>query len=104
MINSGCFCIYWGKRGRAAVFASPRLAGLLLFLRDFFRDGTFPPFCLASLRPIAIACFRLFTLRPELLFKVPFFRRCIADLTRFCADLPYLAIESPWRVKHMPCR
>jgi hypothetical protein len=63
------------------------------FLRELFRAGTFPPFSLASLRPIAMACFRLFTLRPELLFSVPFLRRRIADFTRFCADLPYLAME-----------
>ena len=43
--------------------------------------GTFAPFFLASDRPIAIACFRLFTVppfppRPD--FSVPFFRRRIA--------------------------
>jgi hypothetical protein len=63
------------------------------FLREAFRAGTFPPLCRASLRPMAIACFRLLTRLPELLFSVPFLRRCIADFTRFCADLPYLAIE-----------
>ena len=60
-------------------------------LREDFR-GTLAPFRLASLRPIAIACFRLFTRPPEPLFSVPFFRRCIADFTRFEADFPYLAI------------
>jgi hypothetical protein len=65
------------------------------FLRDRedLRRGTFTPFLRASLRPIAIACFRLFTLRPEPLFNVPFFLRCIADLTRLPAALPYLAMS-----------
>jgi preprotein translocase subunit SecB len=52
------------------------------------------PFDRASLNPIAIACFRLVTVCPELLFSVPFLRRCIADFTRFCADLPYFAMRS----------
>jgi hypothetical protein len=41
---------------------------------------------------MAIACFRLFTLRPDPLFSVPFFLRCIADLTRLPAAFPYLAM------------
>ena len=56
--------------------------------RDGFR-GTFAPFSLASLRPIAIACLRLFTRPPEPLFNVPRFRRRMADATRFDAALPY---------------
>jgi histidinol phosphatase-like PHP family hydrolase len=59
--------------------------------RDDLR-GTLPPLLRASLRPIAIACLRLVTRRPELLFRVPLFRRCIADFTRRCALLPYLAM------------
>ena len=54
--------------------------------------GTFAPFRLASLRPIAIACLRLVTFRPEPLLSVPRFRRRIVDLTFFDADLPYFAI------------
>ena len=54
--------------------------------------GTLPPLLRASLRPMAIACLRLVTLRPELLSRLPFFRRRIADATRFEADFPYLAI------------
>jgi hypothetical protein len=61
----------------------PPFADFLRARLDFFREGTLPPFRLASLKPIAIACFRLFTLLPELLFRVPFLRRCIADFTRF---------------------
>jgi hypothetical protein len=69
---------------------------LLFRLEPPFRFlGTFAPFFLASLRPMAIACFRLFTFRPDPLFNVPFFRRRIADSTRFEADFPYRAIESP---------
>jgi hypothetical protein len=39
-----------------------------VFFADFFADffaGTFAPFFLASDRPIAIACLRLVTFRPE---------------------------------------
>jgi hypothetical protein len=65
-------------------------------LEDFFRDdlrgGTLAPFSRASFRPMAIACFRLFTLRPDPLLSVPFLRRCMADSTLFDAFLPYLAI------------
>jgi hypothetical protein len=50
------------------------------------------PFFLASLKAIAIACFRLFTFRPEPLFNVPRFLRRIADSTFFDADRPYFAI------------
>jgi hypothetical protein len=56
------------------------------------RAGTFPPFFRASLKPIAIACLRLFTVRPDPLFSVPFLRRRIADATRFDAALPYFAM------------
>lgn len=55
-------------------------------------DGTFAPFSRASLSPMAIACLRLVTFRPEPLFSVPLFFRCIADLTVFDAALPYFAI------------
>jgi hypothetical protein len=62
-------------------------------LRDDFR-GTFAPFFLASLSPMAIACLRLVTRRPEPLFRVPFLRRSIADFTVLDADFPYLAISN----------
>jgi hypothetical protein len=42
---------------------------------------------------MAIACFRLFTVRPDPLLSVPFFRRRIADPTRFDADRPYFAMD-----------
>ena len=45
-------------------------------------------------QPIAMACFRLVTFRPELLFNVPFFLRRIADSTRLLAPLPYLAMRT----------
>jgi hypothetical protein len=68
------------------------------FFEDDRRDGTLAPFSRASLKPIAIACFRLFTLPPDPLLSVPFFRRRIADLTRFDADFPYLAMSHlTWR-------
>jgi hypothetical protein len=53
--------------------------------------GTFAPFFRASDKPIAIACFRLFTVFPLLPdLSVPFFRRRIALSTRFDAAFPYL--------------
>jgi hypothetical protein len=63
-------------------------------VRLCLRGGTFAPFSLASLSPMATACLRLVTRRPELLSSVPFFRRRIADATVFEADFPYFAI---WR-------
>lgn len=73
-----------------------------LFFRDpdDLRRGTFAPFLRASLSPMAMACFRLFTFRPDPLFSVPFFLRCIADLTRLPAALPYLAMPPAMQ---MPC-
>lgn len=78
-------------------FRTRRFFALLLFfalLRLLLRSGTFAPFSRASLSPIAIACFRLRTVRPDPLFRVPFFRRRIADSTFLDADFPYLAIST----------
>jgi hypothetical protein len=59
------------------------------FFEAFF--GTFLPFALASDRPIAIACLRLLTLRPERpLFNVPALRFFIARLTSVDAFFEYL--------------
>jgi hypothetical protein len=68
-----------------------------LFLAVRFRPtedlrDTFAPFFRASLRPMAIACLRLFTLRPEPVLSVPFFRRRMVDFTFFAADLPYFGL------------
>lgn len=83
----------------AAFFRPPVLRPPVFRPEDFLpadvRDGTFPPFFLASDRPIAIACLRLFTLRPEPLFSVPRFRRRIALSTVCPAFLPYFAIDPP---------
>ena len=61
--------------------------------RDVFRDvrlrGTFSPFSLASLIPIASACLRLVTLRPPRVFSVPCLRRRIALPTVELAFLLY---------------
>jgi hypothetical protein len=62
-------------------------------LRRLRRDGTFAPFSRASSRPIAIACLRLLTVRPEPLLSVPRLRRRIVDSTFFDADLPYFAMQ-----------
>ena len=75
------------------LFALPRLRLLLFFLaRRFGAGGTLPPFSRASLKPMAIACFRLRTLPPEPLRSVPFFCRRTADSTLFDAAFPYFAI------------
>ena len=70
----------------------------LFELRDD-RDGTLAPFSRASLRPIAIACLRLFTRPPEPLLSVPRLRRRIADSTFLLADLPYFAIDTSRRAQ-----
>jgi hypothetical protein len=62
---------------------------------DFFEEdrlrGTFAPFSRASESPIAIACLRLFTVRPlPPLLSVPDFRLCIARFTLLLAAFPYL--------------
>jgi hypothetical protein len=59
---------------------------------DFFR-GTLAPFFRASESPIAIACFRLFTVPPFPPFpdlRVPFFFRRMALSTALPAAFPYL--------------
>jgi hypothetical protein len=72
-----------------------------VFLREDelerLRDGTFAPFLRASFNPMAMACLRPLTLRPEPLFSVPFFRRRIADSIRFDAALPYFGMTPPVR-------
>jgi hypothetical protein len=61
---------------------------LAFFLEVFF--GTFLPLARASDSPIAIACLRLFTLRPDRpLFNVPDLRFFIARLTSPDAFLEY---------------
>jgi hypothetical protein len=72
---------------------------LALDFRDFFdwldrRDGTLPPALRASDSPIAIACFRLFTFRPEPLRSVSCFRLRIARATLRLAFLPYFAMPA----------
>ena len=78
----------------------------LRFFLAFF--GTLAPFWRASERPIAIACLRLLTLRPERpLFNVPARRFFIARLTlpeafleyfRAIEFLPVARNQSPQRV------
>lgn len=56
----------------------------------FFRLGTLAPLRRASDRPIAIACFRLFTFLPERPdFRVPRFSSCTARRTLLDALGPY---------------
>jgi hypothetical protein len=64
--------------------------------RDFLRFGTFAPFFRASERPIAIACFRLFTFPPRPPGperSVPRFFRRMALATRFDAAAPYRRVR-----------
>jgi hypothetical protein len=64
------------------------------FLEDDLFRGTLPPSRRACAKPIAMACFRLFTFLPERpLFKVPLLRSCIAFSTFWDAFSPYLAIS-----------
>ena len=65
-----------------------RFLELFLFFERFF--GTLLPSALASERPIAIACLRLLTLRPDRpLFRVPALRSFIARLTLADAFFEY---------------
>src|SRR6185369_2971195 len=62
--------------------------------RPVFGGGTFPPFRRASDKPIAIACFRLFTVFPERpLLSVPRFALCKAFATVFFDVFPYRAMR-----------
>lgn len=76
------------ERFRLPPFRPPLFRPLLF--RPLLLRGTFAPFFLASDRPMAIACFRLFTFLPLPDLSVPFFRRLIALSTRFEALFPYL--------------
>jgi hypothetical protein len=79
-VPDDCFALD-RRRLDARVFA-PRFGG-----------GALAPFSRASLNPIAIACLRPRTVRPEPLLSVPFFCRRTADSTLFDAALPYFAIS-----------
>jgi hypothetical protein len=76
------------------------VALLRVFEADFFEDdrddavfGTLAPSRRASERPMAIACLRLVTLRPERpLFKVPALRFFIARSTSADAFVEYRAM------------
>src|SRR6185312_1372363 len=75
------------------------------FLRLPRFAGTLAPERRASDNPIAIACLRLLTLRPERpLRSVPRLRSCIARLTLLPAFLPYRAIRVSPIHRYPPCR
>jgi hypothetical protein len=81
-------------RSRYCKDAVPDATALIRIQLDLFR-GTLARLLRASERPMAIACFRLFTvppLPPFPDFKVPRFLRRIALLTDLPAAFPYLAI------------
>jgi hypothetical protein len=73
----------WDDLAGPALPHAPMPSCPYFFLAVRFRGGTFAPFSRASLRPMAIACLRLFTLRPEPDLSVPFLRRRIALATVF---------------------
>jgi len=76
------------KRQRYLFDFRPRFLAAFRFFAAFF--GTLFPAALASDRPIAIACFRLLTLRPERpLFRVPALRFFIARSTLADAFFEY---------------
>src|SRR6185312_4246645 len=80
--------------GRRPGLATAELSWGYFFLRLLFFGGTFAPERRASERPMAIACLRLFTLRPERpLRSVPLLRSCIARLTLLWAFFPYRAMR-----------
>ena len=85
-------CPIGGANYRPLLLDELRLRAVRFRLR--LRDGTLAPFSLASFKPMAIACLRLVTLRPEPLFSVPRLRRRIADFTVFDAPLPYFAMDT----------
>jgi hypothetical protein len=72
------------------------------FFEDFFFvffGGTFFPSRLASDSPIAIACLRLLTLRPDRpLFKVPALRFFIVRSTLADAFLEYFRAMTPLQI------
>jgi hypothetical protein len=81
-----------GAQARAALYRFDFFAFLFFEVLRFFDAffGTFSPLALASDKPIAIACLRLLTLRPERpLFKVPALRFFIARRTSPDAFLEY---------------
>jgi hypothetical protein len=75
----------------------------LVSAAHFLDFGTFEPARRASDRPIAIACLRLRTFRPERpLLSLPRFISCIARFTFLLLALPYLrAIAIPFL--QIPC-
>jgi hypothetical protein len=86
--NDGC-CRRYRLALRFDFFAVVFFFAVFRFFDALF--GTFLPLALASDSPIAIACLRLLTLRPERpLFSVPALRFFIARLTSAAAFLEYL--------------
>src|SRR3954464_14930274 len=110
VISSSCWLTGWGNRAMLPLSSYVVQRGEVSkkrgISRYFLRDpafclrapplrlrGTLPPAFRASLRPIAMACFRLVTFLPDRPdFSVPRLRSCIARLTLLCAFLPYLAM------------
>lgn len=90
-----CFHARPPASGVAATYPSSHVA----VSQVFFCVGTFPPARRASDSPMAIACLRLVTFRPDPpLRSVHSCISCIVFSTLSWAVLPYLAMASPGRV------
>jgi hypothetical protein len=104
-----------GRRGSSERIANAKSAAVAKTSADYVLDfffGAFLPSLRASESPMAIACFRLFTVLPlRPLLRVPSLRSCIAFSTFFEAPLEYfLAIvvylllpsnSHPQRILHL---
>src|SRR5687768_10011053 len=84
---------------KVALHNEPGSASYFFLREDLRLRGTFAPARRACDRPMAIACFLLFTFLPERpLRSVPRLRSCMACLTLRAAFLPYfLAMATPIR-------
>ena len=77
----------------AFFFEAVLFFGAAFFFAALFFFGTLAPSLRASDSPIAIACFRLVTLRPLLLLRVPRFFSRMTSSTFSPARLEYFAIS-----------
>jgi hypothetical protein len=89
LVTMDCFvALLLAMTVKARYLFDLRFFAAFLFFERFF--GTFLPSALASERPIAIACLRLLTLRPDRpLFRVPALRFFIARPTLADAFFEY---------------
>jgi hypothetical protein len=90
----------------AALFLVPLLLAELFFFAEADRDGgggTLAPDLRASDKPMAMACFGFFTLRPLPDFSLPFLKAFISRSTDDCALGPYFLPEAFLAAISAPC-